>query len=79
MPIYEYHCADCDRDFEKLRPMSKASAPAPCVHCGGQHTTRAISLFSAITKGGNGESRSVSGTGGGCSSCAATSCANCNH
>lgn len=79
MPIYEYHCADCDTDFEKLRPMSKANAPAPCVHCGGQHTKRAISLFSALSKSGNGESHSVSGTGGGCASCAATSCANCNH
>ena len=79
MPIYEYHCADCDTDFQKLRPMSKANAPAPCVHCGGQHTTRAISLFSAMSKSGNGESRSVSGTGGGCASCAATSCATCNH
>ena len=79
MPIYEYHCADCDSDFEKLRPMSKAAVPAPCAYCGGQHTMRAISLFSAISKSSNGESRSVSGTAGGCSSCAAVSCATCSH
>ncbi|MFN2220263.1 MAG: FmdB family zinc ribbon protein [Anaerolineae bacterium] len=79
MPIYEYHCDDCDRDFQKLRPMSQASAPTPCVHCGGQHTLRALSLFAAISKSSNGESRSVSGTASGCASCAATSCATCSH
>lgn len=79
MPIYEYKCADCETTFEKLRSMSKASAPAPCAHCGSSHTSRAISLFSAISKGSNGETRAVSGTGGGCASCAGTHCATCNH
>lgn len=79
MPLYEYTCADCGLKFEKLRPMSKADAPANCAQCGSTHTSRAISLFSAISKGGNGGSRSVAGTGNGCGSCARTSCATCSH
>jgi putative FmdB family regulatory protein len=79
MPIYEYLCADCERTFEKLRPMSKANAPAVCVQCGSDHTSRAISLFAAISKGSNGESRPISGTGGGCGSCASHNCATCSH
>jgi putative FmdB family regulatory protein len=79
MPIYEYNCSDCRTKFQKLRPMGKADAPVPCTDCGSNHTARAISLFSAISKGGNGETRAVSGTGSGCGSCTATSCANCNH
>jgi putative FmdB family regulatory protein len=79
MPIYEYLCADCDTTFEKLRPMSKADAPTACVQCGGSQISRAISLFAAISKSSNGESRRVSGTGGGCGSCAGHNCATCSH
>jgi len=79
MPIYEYCCAECHTTFEKLRPMSKAETQAICTHCGSADTSRAISLFSAISKGGNGETRAVSGTGPSCASCSATSCATCSH
>jgi putative FmdB family regulatory protein len=79
MPIYEYQCADCQLTFEILRPISKANAPAACTRCGSADTSRAISLFSAISKGNNGESRAISGTGSGCASCAGTHCATCNH
>jgi putative FmdB family regulatory protein len=79
MPIYEYRCAECQLIFEKLRPMSKADMSAPCIHCGSSQTSRAISLFSAISKGGNGESRAISGAGSGCGSCAGTQCATCSN
>jgi putative FmdB family regulatory protein len=79
MPIYEYRCVDCEATFEKLRPMSRADAPASCVRCGSDHTSRAISLFSAISKSSNGGTHAVSGTSSGCASCAGTSCATCSH
>jgi putative FmdB family regulatory protein len=79
MPLYEYRCADCGTTFEKLRPMSQVDAPAHCLRCGSDDTSRAISLFSAISKGSDGASRGVSGTGHGCATCAATSCATCSH
>ncbi len=79
MPIYEYLCADCHTTFEKLRSMSQATAPAICTHCGSSDTSRAISLFSAISKSSNGEARAVSGTKSGCASCGGGSCGTCNH
>ncbi len=79
MPIYEYHCADCRTTFERLRPMSQANAPAACVRCGSSDTSRAISLFSAISKSSSGATHAVRGTGGGCASCAGGSCATCSH
>lgn len=79
MPIYEYRCADCQTTFEKLRPMSQADAPVECVCCGSPHTSRAISLFAAVSKGSNGETHAVSGTGHSCASCSATSCTTCRH
>jgi putative FmdB family regulatory protein len=79
MPIYEYRCAACHTLFEKLRPMSQADAPIPCARCGDTQTSRAISVFAAISKSKSGESHAVRGTGGGCASCGASSCANCSH
>jgi putative FmdB family regulatory protein len=79
MPIYEYRCVDCRTTFEKLRPMSKADNPTACVHCGSPDTCRAISLFAAIRKSSNGETRAVSGSGRGCASCGGTSCGTCKH
>jgi putative FmdB family regulatory protein len=34
MPIYEYWCPKCRREFEQMRPMSKADEPAACPTCG---------------------------------------------
>ena len=35
MPIYEYYCSKCGRDFELIRPVSQSSDPATCSQCGG--------------------------------------------
>jgi len=78
MPIYEYVCGECQKKFSQLRPMSKADLPAPCA-CGSSNTTRAISMFSAISRGGNGEAHQVRGTGGGCGSCGGGHCGSCSH
>jgi|YelNatPaOPRAMG01_1025707.scaffolds.fasta_scaffold128627_2 putative FmdB family regulatory protein len=36
MPIYEYYCQQCDREFELMRPMSQCDDPAFCPTCGGK-------------------------------------------
>ncbi|MGB9301078.1 MAG: zinc ribbon domain-containing protein [Anaerolineae bacterium] len=77
MPLYEYRCDDCQCKFEVLRSFSQSDEPVACVECSGARTRRAISLFSAVSKGGDGGESSRSLTGGGCSGCAATSCATC--
>jgi putative FmdB family regulatory protein len=78
MPVYEYYCADCRTKFEALRPMSKADAPIQCKQCESMHTSRAISLFAAYSKGDGGASRAVAG-GGGCGGCAGGTCSTCGH
>jgi putative FmdB family regulatory protein len=77
MPLYEYYCDDCECKFEVLRSFSQSDAPALCTQCSSPHTRRAISLCSAVSKGGNEGESSRALTGGGCSGCAATSCATC--
>jgi putative FmdB family regulatory protein len=76
MPLYEYRCADCEIKFEALRRMSQADSAIACVRCEGTNTSRAISLFAAISKGNGGESRSLGGKSG-CASCSGASCATC--
>ncbi len=77
MPLYEYHCDDCQGEFEVLCSFSRADEPVSCIQCNSSHTRRAISLFSAISKGGDGMESSRSKGGSSCASCAATSCSTC--
>ena len=36
MPIYEYYCGKCVKEFEAMRPISKASEPTFCPICGAE-------------------------------------------
>ena len=75
MPVYEYVCEDCGREFDALRTMQQADAPAPCESCGSDHTQRKLSVFFAQSSG-----RTVPGTsGGGCAGCAGGSCSTCSN
>lgn len=46
MPIYEYRCAGCGRDFELTRPIAQSSDPAPCPGC-GQPSEKLVSQFAS--------------------------------
>ena len=46
MPIYEYRCSKCSKDFELMRPFSQADEPALCPDC-GVAGERLISIFAS--------------------------------
>jgi len=46
MPIYEYQCRKCSKDFEML---VRESSPAKCPECGGTDLHKKLSTFAAIT------------------------------
>ncbi|MBL0123353.1 MAG: zinc ribbon domain-containing protein [Betaproteobacteria bacterium] len=47
MPIYEYQCRDCNKEFEKLM---RSSTPAPaCPQCGSTALQKKLSTFAAVT------------------------------
>lgn len=46
MPIYEYQCPSCGREFELMRPMSQAGETAPCPNC-GTSSERLVSVFAS--------------------------------
>ena len=36
MPVYEYYCLKCQKEFELRRPVSQVSEPAFCPSCGAE-------------------------------------------
>lgn len=49
MPVYEYLCKSCDGVFETIRPIAKASDPAPCPVCAKKAQRIPPTSFSAFT------------------------------
>ena len=77
MPIYEYCCPNCNKNFELLRPLSKADENVSCPKC--QSVAKKIfSRFASFSRDNNGASVPVAGTGSSCSGCSANSCSNCH-
>ncbi len=43
MPIYEFHCKGCERDFKTLRRAEKLNE-TNCPTCGSEHLMRLLSV-----------------------------------
>jgi len=46
MPIYEYRCNDCNREFSELILNLKEAGRVRCKYCNGRSLNRLVSLFS---------------------------------
>jgi putative FmdB family regulatory protein len=76
MPIYEYHCSCCGKDFECL---VFGSEKPDCPECKSVDVCKQMSVCGFMAKGKGGETVSRSAGTSGCSGCAATSCSTCGH
>lgn len=47
MPIYQYYCNKCEKEFELKRLMADIDKPAPCPKC-KQKGTRLVTAFSSM-------------------------------
>lgn len=75
MPIYEYHCNECGKDFEYL----VIGKPRPtCTSCESRKVKKLISSCGFVSKGSGGETVSQSAGASSCGGCAASSCAGCH-
>ena len=63
MPLFEYACRACDREFETL---VRASEVPECPSCGGTDLERRLSVFAAHTNGSASEAMPVAGACGRC-------------
>ena len=67
MPIYEYHCLVCSRDFEKL--VMSSTAEVECTNCGSELLAKKFSLFGSKVGERFGTSGGEGGGACGCGSC----------
>ena len=63
MPIYEYRCKQCEREFEKYIPA--AGTQVACPACASEQVMRKLSVFGLKTAGAL-QPSAMSGGGGGC-------------
>jgi putative FmdB family regulatory protein len=65
VPIYEYTCLACEREFEKL---VQGAATVACPACGADRVMRRLSLFRARTavSAGPASGGGAAPMGGGC-------------
>ena len=76
MPIYEFRCLQCEKEFEKL-VMGGNSRAVECPDCGVDEVEKKFSVF-GIKTSGNGGDFSGSVGGGGCGSCSSGNCSPCH-
>jgi putative FmdB family regulatory protein len=53
MPLYEFHCAKCDVDFEELVMTTKPEvlAEVTCPVCGSRKVSKKVSTFASSVRG----------------------------
>ncbi len=70
MPIYSYHCKDCNNHFELLVGVTADSNERKCAHCGSKNIEKTLSSFSfRMGSSSSGSSSGSCSTGGGCPTC----------
>jgi putative FmdB family regulatory protein len=73
MPIFEFHCKNCNQDFEKL--VFGADPEVECPHCGQAKVEKLMSACTA--KVGGKLTSTSSGSASACGSCSSGSCSTC--
>jgi putative FmdB family regulatory protein len=47
MPIYEYKCRECQKEYEEIVPLDEQTAP-PCPSCHSAHVEKKMSAFGGV-------------------------------
>lgn len=71
MPIYEFRCGKCGREFEKL--VFSHTGRVTCPGCSSPRVERKLSAFAMKTSSGF----KPSSGGGGCGGCTSRNCSSC--
>ena len=82
MPIYEYHCDKCGKQFEVVTMSMSEKANAVCPKCKSKKTSKMMSKFgrgkyASLDSGSSGSTGAASSSG--CASCSSSNCSSCGH
>jgi putative FmdB family regulatory protein len=78
MPVYEFECTACGRQFEDLVSLSAVFTGIECPSCGRKKARKLLSLFATSTRSdGNGASAASSGPSSSCTTCSTHACSTC--
>lgn len=82
MPIYEYRCATCAKEFERLGSLRDQDSDVECPICNAVGAEKLMSRCKSKVEMSFSDFQSMGagapGSGGsGCSGCSATSCSTC--
>ena len=75
MPIYEYQCDDCSKEFEYLA-LSSNEVP-DCPACQSKNVKKLMSASTFFSKSKAGLTESSSAGASACSGCTSTDCGSC--
>lgn len=75
MPIYEYKCNKCNKEFEYI--VFGSDNEIECPECSGKEVERVLSACS-FKSGGSYSAPSSGGGGSSCSGCSSTNCSSCH-
>jgi putative FmdB family regulatory protein len=68
MPIYEFHCCECNRDSEVLVRSSDWKGTS-CPQCGSKRLEKKLSVFASSSAGGVDAAPACTGKPRGCGRC----------
>ena len=49
MPVYDYLCNDCHKEFEKVLTLNEHEKQITCPHCGSKNVEQEAKAFFAVT------------------------------
>lgn len=75
MPIYEYQCDDCSKEFEYL--VLRSSEVPDCPACQSNKVNKLMSASTFFSKSSGGMTVGRSAAASACSGCASTDCGSC--
>ncbi|MCE1246884.1 MAG: zinc ribbon domain-containing protein [Firmicutes bacterium] len=77
MPLYEYKCLACEKNFDKICRAGIPDSEITCPACGKNEAKRKLSMFSFGSRNSSGDFKSAPSSGG-CGSCSSHNCSNCS-
>jgi len=76
MPIFEFECQSCGKEFETILPRDFTEVNCPA--CDGNEVKKLLSLFGFRSKGSGADMGASGSSSSSCSSCTSTACSSCS-